>query len=74
MAEQDGRVIAICGAAGGIGSAVARRFASLGNRLSLFDRSADGLAHAVRQAGQDESRALIATGDISRRAKIVDWV
>ncbi len=50
-----GRSVVITGAAGGIGSALARRFATAGARVALLDRDEDGLdelAHALRR-GRD---------------------
>ncbi len=41
-----GRVAIITGAAGGIGSAMSRRFAEAGARLALLDRNPDVIAAA----------------------------
>lgn len=52
----DGRVVAVTGAATGIGRAVAERFARAGARVALLDRDADGCAAlAARLTGVGET-------------------
>ena len=66
----DGRVIAITGAAGGIGRATAIRFASEGARLVLVDRAAAALREtqaAVEKAG---APALSVEADVTRLADV----
>ena len=53
-----GRVAVITGAAGGIGLAAARRFASLGMKLCLADLSADALARAAAEIGAKDVLAV----------------
>ncbi len=60
-----GKVVVITGAAGGLGSALARRFAAAGARLALTDLDApalESLAEALRAAGAD---VLAVAGDVS---------
>ncbi|WP_136637710.1 SDR family NAD(P)-dependent oxidoreductase [Pseudooceanicola onchidii] len=47
----ENRIAFVTGAAGGIGSAIARSFAAEGVRLAIFDRDADGLARTAESLG-----------------------
>jgi len=67
-----GGVVLVTGAGGGIGGAVARRFAAAGWRPVLTDLRQDTLARAATEAGDAPFR----TADLRRRAacvEIVDW-
>jgi 3-oxoacyl-[acyl-carrier protein] reductase len=68
-----GRTVVVTGAAGGIGAAIARTFATLGDSLVLIDRRA--VAEEVRQeladlAGHDG--IICAEVDISKTAEVAD--
>jgi NAD(P)-dependent dehydrogenase (short-subunit alcohol dehydrogenase family) len=70
-----GRVAVVTGAAGGIGLAAARRFASLGMRLCIADINGDALAEAGRTlepllAGGAADLCLV-TADVARREDVV---
>jgi 3alpha(or 20beta)-hydroxysteroid dehydrogenase len=68
------KVVVITGAAGGIGRAAARRFASEGARLVLVDISAGGLEEsrgAVEAAG---GQALTVEADVTRAADVRRYV
>lgn len=64
--HESGRVVAITGAAGGIGAAIARRFAASGDRLLLLDRRplSDDLA------GELDGVASFLPVDVSRSADV----
>ena len=67
-----GRVVLITGAGGGIGGAVARRFAAAGWRPVLTDLAADALARIAPEAGGAPFRAA----DLRTRAacvQVVGW-
>jgi NAD(P)-dependent dehydrogenase (short-subunit alcohol dehydrogenase family) len=69
-----GKVVVITGAAGGIGRAVARRFASEGARVVLVDISVAGLGEsriAVEEAG---GQALAVEADVTRAADVHRYV
>lgn len=65
-----GRVAIITGAAGGIGSAMTRRFAEAGARLALLDRNPDVIAAA--EALGPQHRGYV--GDVTDEASIVAQV
>src|SRR3954453_11597137 len=56
MAELDGRVIAIAGAAGGLGPTVARRLADDGATIAATDRDQDRLDQLATDLGLPEDR------------------
>jgi NAD(P)-dependent dehydrogenase (short-subunit alcohol dehydrogenase family) len=56
MAELDGRVIAIAGAAGGLGPVVARRLADAGATIGATDRDKEGLDAVAADLGLPEER------------------
>ena len=67
-----GRVALVTGAAGGIGSAVARAFAAAGADLALLDTSPpEQLASELRPAG---GRSLTLGVDVSQRQQVTDAV
>ncbi len=47
--ELTGKVVCITGAAGGIGSAIARAFAEAGTNLALLDLNEEGLARLANE-------------------------
>ena len=51
------RTVVITGAAGGIGAALARRYARDGARVALLDRDAEGAAAVAADLGDDVARA-----------------
>jgi NAD(P)-dependent dehydrogenase (short-subunit alcohol dehydrogenase family) len=69
MSELDGKVVMITGAAGNLGAAVAARFAALGARLALLDRSADRLAQARDELDLPSATLLLPT-DLTAPASV----
>ena len=61
-----GKVVAITGAAHGIGAATARRFLAEGARVAVIDREAEGFAETL--AGQPAERLLTMAGDCTDAA------
>jgi 3-oxoacyl-[acyl-carrier protein] reductase len=68
----EGRVALITGAAGGIGTAVARRFSELGVRLVLADRTAERLEALA--ASLPDADVLTWVGDLTSEPAAVDLV
>lgn len=66
MRGLDGRVALVTGAAGGIGSATARRLANEGARLVLMDVDGDGTAALAEELG-----AVASPGDVAEEADVV---
>lgn len=66
-----GATVAVWGAAGGIGAAIAEEFASEGARLALLDRSADGVtALAARLESQHGAKCLPLSVDVTDEAQV----
>ena len=61
--ELTGKVVCITGAAGGIGSTIARAFAGAGSNLALLDLNGEGLAHLANELrGTRTSPVNVSTG------------
>ena len=63
-----GRVALITGGAGGIGVAVARRFAAAGACVALADIRADAAESAAEDLRKSGYRAIGLAGDVSKPA------
>ena len=64
----DDRVALITGGAGGIGLAVARRFAAAGARIAIADQKSDAVKQAADELTKLGHRAIGLTGDVSKAA------
>jgi 3-oxoacyl-[acyl-carrier protein] reductase len=65
-----GRVVAVTGAAQGLGLAMARRFVAEGAQLALAD--VDG--ERLKATGAEIADALLSTVDVTRADQVQDWV
>jgi 3-oxoacyl-[acyl-carrier protein] reductase len=65
-------IIAITGAGGGLGAAMARRFATRGARLALLDFRADMLDGLVAELGLDANDVLALPCDVSDETAVDD--
>ena len=63
--ELEGRTVAITGAAGGIGRALAERFAAEGARLALLDRDEPGVADLAASLAAGGAQALGLACDVT---------
>jgi NAD(P)-dependent dehydrogenase (short-subunit alcohol dehydrogenase family) len=66
-----GKVALITGAAGDIGSAVARLFAREGTHLALLDRNAAGLSTLKQQLSESGTRVSTAVVDLSQQDEVM---
>jgi acetoacetyl-CoA reductase/3-oxoacyl-[acyl-carrier protein] reductase len=66
-----GKVVAITGAAHGIGAATARRFLREGARVAAIDREDDGFAESLQ--GTAAERLLTMAGDCTDAAVLADF-
>jgi NADP-dependent 3-hydroxy acid dehydrogenase YdfG len=69
-----GKVIAITGAASGIGLETARLFASKGAKLSLADIQDKALENLKSELEQSGAQILTATVDVSSRKDVEGWI
>ena len=72
-ARFSGTVVAITGAASGIGRATARRFAALGATVALADLDSNGLAAVARDLPGAPSQVSAARVDVGDRQAVHDW-
>src|SRR6266568_3532704 len=68
--KDNSRVVVITGASGGVGRAVARRFAQQGCRIALLARGRDGLEAAKREVESLGGQALVIPTDVSDPSQI----
>ncbi len=73
MAELEGRVIAIAGAGGGLGPAVAHRLAEAGATLALTDRDQDRLDSLAAELSLGEDRIDAQVVDLLSEPAAVGW-
>jgi NAD(P)-dependent dehydrogenase (short-subunit alcohol dehydrogenase family) len=69
----EGKVVLITGAAGGIGRAVATRFAAEGARLGLVDLTADGLRETLAAVEKAGGSAVTVQADVTRSADVARY-
>ena len=72
MDDFDGRIIAVTGAASGIGRALALQLAAAGARLALADKDADGLAETQRLLGNRPASTTVL--DVGDDASVKAWL
>jgi 3-oxoacyl-[acyl-carrier protein] reductase len=65
-------VVAITGAGGGLGAAMAQRFAAQGARLALLDFRAEMLEKLASDLDMDEQNLLLMPCDVSRESDVDD--
>ncbi len=70
MSGLEDRHVVVTGGGGGIGSATARHFASLGARVAIFDRDLDAAEKAASDIRDSGGEARAFTCDITRRDEI----
>jgi 2-hydroxycyclohexanecarboxyl-CoA dehydrogenase len=74
MGEFDGKHVLVTGGSGGIGSAIARRFAMAGGRVALFGRNRDKAETVVADIRDHGGDAKAFVCDIMRRSDIEEAV
>jgi NAD(P)-dependent dehydrogenase (short-subunit alcohol dehydrogenase family) len=71
MSNLAGRVVLITGAAGGLGQALASRFAAEGCSLALLDCNVSAVEQLAEQLTQAGHQALACPADVAKRGEIV---
>lgn len=66
----EGRTVLVTGAAGGIGSAAAERFAAEGANIALVDRDARSVEQTAQALDRDGHATLALTADVSDEASL----
>ena len=74
MSRFEGKVIAISGAASGIGLELAKILAGQGATLSLADNRGDALANAVEQVKPSDGTLLTTVVDVRKREDVKNWM
>ncbi|OCK76469.1 short-chain dehydrogenase/reductase SDR [Lepidopterella palustris CBS 459.81] len=74
MSSIKGKLIAITGAASGIGKATAQLLASHGAVLALADIQEDGLAQLEEEISKVEEGAIFQKVDVRDRRQVDDWI
>ena len=69
----EGKVVLITGAAGGIGRAVATRFAAEGARLGLVDLAADGLRETLAAVEKAGGAGMTVEADVTRAVDVARY-
>lgn len=70
----EGKVVAITGAASGIGKATAERFAAEGALLALCDLHDDGLAQIAERVETPDTKSFVRTVDVSNATAITNFI
>ena len=65
----DGYSVILCGASGGLGSAIARELAQDGARLTLADRDEKSLSALRESLARPDEHAIVAVGDLTQPAE-----
>lgn len=73
MRNFSGRVVAITGAASGIGRALAVELAQRGAHLALSDVDVDGLAATMALCGRDGVQVSVQVVDVADRSDVFRW-
>lgn len=68
------RVVMVTGAAGGLGSAVVKKFTSEGAKAAMLDRNDEVLAAAVKKLGLRDDQVFCVAADITDEAAVKDAV
>lgn len=70
MTRLQGKASVVTGGGGGIGGAIARRFAREGAKVAVLDRNLDAAARVAQKIRQDGGTALAIECDITQRAGV----
>jgi NAD(P)-dependent dehydrogenase (short-subunit alcohol dehydrogenase family) len=73
MQELQGKVVAVTGAASGIGRALAVELAGRGSQLAISDIDEDGLAETARRAGAKGATVTSQRLDVADRSAMFAW-
>lgn len=74
MSKFDGKVIVITGAAGGIGTAAAKKLAEQGANLALVDLNLEAVKKVISDLGLDDSRAIALQANVAKEEEVKAYV
>ena len=72
--KTEGTIVAITGAGGGLGSAMARRLAAKGAKLALLDYALEPMEELKASLGMADADCLIVTCDVSNEEAVDDTI